>query len=156
MGNQHCNGRWNRLGLAASFVQNQRLKYKLVDKYVRFLTTQDLHIKPGKDSSLITVLWLLILKCANAVEVTSSWLACRPLLEQRQGSVLPGSAASIYGTIITFPISSFSFHYVAGKTTTRETTNRTLVMSAWLVWPSTFFLHCQKYLSIRCLNYVRL
>ena len=31
MGNQHCNGRCNHLGSAASFVQNQRLAYKLVD-----------------------------------------------------------------------------------------------------------------------------
>ena len=31
MGNQHCNGRCNRLGSAASFVQNQRLAYKLVE-----------------------------------------------------------------------------------------------------------------------------
>ena len=31
MENQYCNGRCNSLGSAASFVQNQRLAYKLVD-----------------------------------------------------------------------------------------------------------------------------
>ena len=31
MGNQHCNGQCNHLGSGASFAQNQRLAYKLVD-----------------------------------------------------------------------------------------------------------------------------
>ena len=31
MGNQHCNGRCNHLGSAASFVQNLRLAYNTVD-----------------------------------------------------------------------------------------------------------------------------
>ena len=33
MGNQHYNGRCNHRCLAASFVQNQRLAYKLVDRF---------------------------------------------------------------------------------------------------------------------------
>ena len=33
MGNQHCNGQCSCLGSAASFVQNQRLAYKLVDRF---------------------------------------------------------------------------------------------------------------------------
>ena len=37
MGNQHCNGRCNHLGLAASFVQTQRLPYKLVDRLHTFI-----------------------------------------------------------------------------------------------------------------------
>ena len=37
-GNQHCDGRCNRLCSAASFVQNQRLSYTLVDLLVKLPT----------------------------------------------------------------------------------------------------------------------
>ena len=33
MGNQHCNGQCIHLGSGASFAQNQRLAYKLVDRF---------------------------------------------------------------------------------------------------------------------------
>ena len=39
MGNQHCNGRYDHLGSVASFVQNQRLAYKLSRYYWSFSVT---------------------------------------------------------------------------------------------------------------------
>ena len=37
MGNQHCNGQCNHHGTAASFVLNQRLANKLVDRQIKDL-----------------------------------------------------------------------------------------------------------------------